>query len=104
MGCCSTVNTPIRSKVVIGDMDVSGAEAVVTSITKNGGWVIVIGELRELNQVYREAVFVKCNVVNWDDQVALFELAFERYGVVDIVVRILSCYHVAEPRMCSDPF
>lgn len=37
MVCCPTVNTPIRSKVVIGDMDVSGAEAVVTSITKNGG-------------------------------------------------------------------
>ncbi|KAH9055809.1 hypothetical protein EDB83DRAFT_1088739 [Lactarius deliciosus] len=58
------------SKVVIGDMDVSGAEAVVTSITKNGG----------------EAVSTKCNVVNWDDQVALFELAFERYGAVDIVI------------------
>jgi len=58
------------SKVVIGDMDVSGAEAVVTSITKNGG----------------EAASVKCNVVNWDDQVALFELAFERYGAVDIVI------------------
>jgi NAD(P)-dependent dehydrogenase (short-subunit alcohol dehydrogenase family) len=58
------------SKVVIGDMDASGAEAVVTSITKNGG----------------EAASVKCNVVNWDDQVALFELAFERYGAVDIVI------------------
>lgn len=58
------------SRVVIGDTNVSGAEAVVTSITKNGG----------------EAVSVKCNVVNWDDQVALFELAFERYGAVDIVI------------------
>ena len=30
--------TPVpRSKVVIGDLDVSGAEAVVASITKNGG-------------------------------------------------------------------
>jgi len=58
------------SKVVIGDLDVSEAEAVVASITKNGG----------------EAASVKCNVVNWDDQVALFELAFERYGAVDIVI------------------
>ncbi|KAH9010575.1 hypothetical protein EDB85DRAFT_2161127 [Lactarius pseudohatsudake] len=58
------------SKVVIGDMDASGAEAVVTSITKNGG----------------EATSTKCNVVNWDDQVALFELAFKRYGAVDIVI------------------
>ncbi|KAF8256820.1 hypothetical protein EI94DRAFT_1693694 [Lactarius quietus] len=58
------------SKVVIGDMDVSGAEAVVASISKNGG----------------EAASAKCNVVNWDDQVALFELALERYGAVDIVI------------------
>jgi len=58
------------SKVVIGDMDEPGAAAVVASITKNGG----------------EAASIKCNVVNWDDQVALFDLAFERYGAVDIVI------------------
>ena len=28
----------------------------------------------------------KCNVVSWDDQLSLFELAFEKYGAVDIVV------------------
>ena len=38
-------------------------------------------------------------MVNWDDQVALFELAFERYGAVDIVVRILLCYQVAERQL-----
>ncbi|KAF8256821.1 hypothetical protein EI94DRAFT_1788863 [Lactarius quietus] len=58
------------SKVVIGDIDALGAESVVTSITNNGG----------------EAASIKCNVVNWDDQVALFELAFERHGAVDIVI------------------
>jgi NAD(P)-dependent dehydrogenase (short-subunit alcohol dehydrogenase family) len=58
------------SKVVIGDMDAPGAEAVVNGIIKNGG----------------EAASIKCNVTNWDDQVALFELAFERYGAVDIVI------------------
>lgn len=58
------------AKVVIGDMNGPGAEAVVESITKNGG----------------EASSVKCNVTNWDDQVALFEHAFNRYGVVDIVI------------------
>ncbi|KAI9445660.1 hypothetical protein BJY52DRAFT_1096974, partial [Lactarius psammicola] len=61
--------TSIGFKVVIGDTNVSGAEGVVTSITKNGGW----------------AVSTKCNVVNWDDQVALFKLAFKHYGAVDIV-------------------
>ena len=37
-----STNTLIRSKVVIGDMDAPGAKAVVTSIIKNGGWVIVL--------------------------------------------------------------
>ena len=37
----------------------------------------------------RTATAIKCNVVNWDDQLSLFELAFEQYGAVDIVVRIL---------------
>ncbi|KAI0293183.1 hypothetical protein B0F90DRAFT_1764067 [Multifurca ochricompacta] len=58
------------AKVVIGDLDAAGAEAVVAGIIKNGG----------------EAASVKCNVVNWDDQLALFDLAFERYGAVDIVI------------------
>ena len=31
----------------------------------------------------------KCNVVSWNDQLSLFELAFEKYGAVDIVVCIL---------------
>ena len=37
----------------------------------------------------REAVAIKCNVVNWDDQLSLFELAFEKYGAVDIVVCVV---------------
>ena len=37
----------------------------------------------------RTATAIKCNVVNWDDQLSLFELAFEQYGAVDIVVRML---------------
>ena len=39
-----STNTLIRSKVVIGDMDAPGANAVVTSIIKNGGWVIALRE------------------------------------------------------------
>ncbi|KAH9970036.1 hypothetical protein BGW80DRAFT_1562461 [Lactifluus volemus] len=58
------------AKVVIGDLDVAGAEGVVALITKDGG----------------EAASIKCNVVNWDDQVALFDFAFGRYGAVDIVI------------------
>lgn len=30
----------------------------------------------------------KCDVTNWDDQVALFELAERTYRAVDIVVRL----------------
>ena len=37
----------------------------------------------------RKAAAIKCNVTSWDDQLSLFELAFEKYGAVDIVVCIL---------------
>jgi hypothetical protein len=36
----------------------------------------------------RKAVATKCNVVSWDDQLSLFELAFEKYVAMDIVVGI----------------
>jgi hypothetical protein len=84
--------------VVIGDLDVPGAQAVVSTITKDGGCVIfdclpdvTISRLRVPVPVFhpRKAVATKCNVVSWDDQLSLFELAFEKYGAVDIVVCIL---------------
>jgi len=82
--------------VVIGDLDVPGAQAVVSTITKDGGCVIfdclpdaTISRLRVPVPVFpRKAVATKCNVVSWDDQLSLFEFAFEKYGAVDIVVRI----------------
>lgn len=41
---------------------------------------------------YRKAVSRKCDVTVWDDQVALFELAIEKFGSVDVVVCfILAC-------------
>ena len=35
----------------------------------------------------RQATSIKCDVSQWDDLVALFELAIAKYGHVDIVVR-----------------
>ncbi|KAG6829700.1 hypothetical protein H0H87_010502 [Tephrocybe sp. NHM501043] len=58
------------AKVVIGDLDVAGAEKTVRDIEGAGGI----------------AVSRKCNVTIWDDQVALFELAIAKFGVVDVVV------------------
>ena len=56
-----------------------------------------------LSRPYREASSIKCNVTNWDDQVALFEHAFKRYGAVDIVVRILSASYLAPRKLSLDP-
>ena len=81
-------------------MDAPGAKAVVTSIIKNGGWVNIDAELSRL---YREASSIKCNVTNWDDQVALFEHAFERYGAVDIVVDVPISYYLAPRKLSLDP-
>jgi len=39
----------------------------------------------------RKAVSIKCDVTQWDEQVALFELAIARFGSVDIVVGGTSC-------------
>ncbi|KAI0061335.1 NAD(P)-binding protein [Artomyces pyxidatus] len=58
------------AKVVIGDLDAKGAEAVVNEIRKANG----------------DAASIRCDVLNWDEQVALFELALSRYGSVDIVI------------------
>lgn len=49
--------------------------------------------------MYSEASSVKCNVTNWEDQVALFEHAFNRYGAVDIVVGILLSNHLAQRKL-----
>lgn len=58
------------AKVVIGDLDVLGAQKTVNDIESAGG----------------TAVFLKCNVTVWEEQVALFELATSQFGAVDIVV------------------
>ncbi|KAI0261055.1 hypothetical protein BC834DRAFT_494233 [Gloeopeniophorella convolvens] len=58
------------AKIVIGDLDAAGAEDIVHRIQNDGG----------------EAASMGCDVVNWDDQVALFELAVSRFGVVDVVI------------------
>ena len=34
----------------------------------------------------RSATFIGCNVVKWEDQVSLFDLAIAEFGAVDIVV------------------
>jgi NAD(P)-dependent dehydrogenase (short-subunit alcohol dehydrogenase family) len=35
-----------------------------------------------------QAVYLKCDVMNWDDQVAMFDLAMSRFHAVDIVVSL----------------
>ena len=35
---------------------------------------------------YRKVVYQACNVVNYDDIVALFDLAIKSYGRIDVVV------------------
>ncbi|SJK97070.1 uncharacterized protein ARMOST_00320 [Armillaria ostoyae] len=64
--------TAIRfaAKVVIGDQDASGAQAIVHEIVTAGG----------------AAVSALCNATVWDDAVALFDLAIKTYGGLDIVV------------------
>ncbi|KAG7098317.1 hypothetical protein E1B28_000278 [Marasmius oreades] len=58
------------AKVVIGDLDFSGSEKTVEEIRKNGG----------------KAFVLKCDVTVFDDIVALYEFAMDKFGAVDIVI------------------
>jgi NAD(P)-dependent dehydrogenase (short-subunit alcohol dehydrogenase family) len=40
----------------------------------------------ETNVCAREAIGQKCDVTNWDSQLALFELGVSTYGAIDVVV------------------
>lgn len=76
------------SKIIIGDLDVAGAEAVVKEIQQAGGSVISFQliDVKLLRYLYRQAAAQRCDVTKWDEQVSLFELAKSKFGSVDIVV------------------
>jgi len=57
-------------KVVIGDLDVQSGEQTV----------------REIESLGSKAVFSKCDVTSWDDQLKLFGTAEETFGVIDYVI------------------
>lgn len=85
------------AKVVIGDLDVSGAAKVVAEIEKAGGYVVFVVPYQQEASSYsipsclripRSAAWIKCNVTIFEEQVELFELAVKRFGSVDIVVRL----------------
>ncbi|KIK69297.1 hypothetical protein GYMLUDRAFT_35372 [Collybiopsis luxurians FD-317 M1] len=58
------------ANIVIGDLDVPGAEKVVSEIREAGG----------------QAICSKCDVTIWENQIALFDLAIRTFGCVDVVV------------------
>ncbi|PPR01718.1 hypothetical protein CVT24_001594 [Panaeolus cyanescens] len=58
------------ARVVIGDIDLAGAQKVVREIEGSGG----------------SAAAIRCDVTDFDQQVELFELAYNKFGSVDIVV------------------
>ncbi|KAJ7141916.1 hypothetical protein C8R43DRAFT_1071539 [Mycena crocata] len=57
------------AKIVIGDINRDAANKVVEEIRALGS-----------------ATHVQCNVLRWDDQVALFESAVSQFGSVDVVI------------------
>jgi len=46
-----------------------------------------------------EAIGLRCNVTSWEDQVDLFQTAFDTFGSVDVVVR----REPRRPRTHHDP-
>ncbi|KAJ7854609.1 hypothetical protein B0H13DRAFT_1642331 [Mycena leptocephala] len=58
------------AKVVIGDVNGEAASKVVKEIRELGG----------------NAICVQCNVLQWEDQITLFESAVSHFGSVDVVI------------------
>ncbi|KAJ6484306.1 NAD(P)-binding protein [Mycena vulgaris] len=65
------------AKVVIGDVSEEAANKVVKEIREQGG----------------DAIYVQCNVLKWENQIALFESAVSHFGSVDVVI---ACAGVSE--------
>ena len=75
------------AKVVIGDMDLKGAEEVVSEI-KSLGRLVFYPALMTLvsNPISSDAVAHKCDVRSWDQQLTLFQIAMRTYNQLDIVI------------------
>jgi NAD(P)-dependent dehydrogenase (short-subunit alcohol dehydrogenase family) len=54
----------------VADINLANAEEAVAELISAGG----------------DAIAVKCDVTVWEDQVATFEAAIEKYGRLDVVV------------------
>ena len=64
---------------MIGDILERSAQSIVNAIAK-------------LSSGSGQACWKKCDVTNWQDQVALFKLAVKKFGGVDIVVSASSLW------------
>ncbi|KAJ7092520.1 hypothetical protein C8R43DRAFT_1141915 [Mycena crocata] len=62
------------AKIVIGDINGDAASKVVEDIQTR------------LTSSISNAAHIQCNVLRWDDQVALFESAVSHFGSVDVVI------------------
>lgn len=75
----------------MGDLNVPGIDEVVREINKSGGYVVSsesdASAPFDTNVCDSEAVGQKCDVTNWDSQLALFELGISSFGAIDVVVR-----------------
>jgi len=77
-----------RAKLVLGDLNAPGIDEVVKEIKQSGGCVLSSDAFAPFNANVcdREAVGQRCDVANWDSQLALFELGISSFGAIDVVV------------------
>lgn len=81
--------------MVIGDIDDAGAQGTVDQIKSLGGYVLSLCACNDVSWwcVYdSDAVFKRCDVTSWDEQVDLYDFAISRYNSVDIVVRACAAF------------
>lgn len=74
---------------MLGDINESTAQSVAAEIERAGGYVEYPPTVVFLssNRSASEAIGLRCNVTSWEDQVNLFQTAFDTFGSVDVVVR-----------------
>lgn len=74
--------------IVIGDLDQAGADKTAAEVIALGGYVFIFHPLVIIiiHLLCRKCSTLRTDVLSWDDQNALFDHAYKKYGHINIVV------------------
>lgn len=76
------------ARLVLGDLNPDGLTATADMIIASGGCVCIEPSIRSIvnARLRSDAVWHACDVRNWDEQLELFKLGIDTFGILDIVI------------------